>query len=218
MSKLRFTALDNIKQNTRVTLFVEGVTDATVFEHAYMVLTNGTLPYWNITAAGPKRDKNSCAEVAKTLTQSYANWKLEPESVFIGIFDHDAAGLGCFRGNLDPKIFDEQIKDFIKKHNEANIFGLCIPIPGEMDKYLQSKQEFNFFEMEHYFGEDLLRENNMLVETGIPEIYQIADTTGKKTSFAKKIKEWTNPKVFEHFLLLFNKIDELAGVKVNYTI
>lgn len=218
MSKLRFTALDNIKQNTKVTLLVEGVTDATVFEHAYMVLTNGTLPYWNITSAGPKRDKNSCAEVAKTLTQSYANWKLEPESVFIGIFDHDAAGLGCFRGNLDPKIFDEQIKDFIKKHNEANIFGLCIPIPGEMDNYLQSKQEFNFFEMEHYFGEDLLRENSMLVESGIPGIYQIADSQGKKTSFAKKVKEWTDPKVFEHFLLLFKKIDELAGVKVNYSV
>ena len=80
------------------------------------------------------------------------------------------------------------------------------------------QQEFNFFEMEHYFGEDLLRENSMLVESGIPGIYQIADSQGKKTSFAKKVKEWTDPKVFEHFLLLFKKIDELAGVKVNYSV
>lgn len=218
MSKLRFTALDNVKQNTKVTLFVEGVTDATVFEHAYMVLTNGTLPYWNITAAGPRIEKNSCAEVAKTLTQSYAHWKLEPDTVVIGIFDHDAAGLGCYRGSLDSKNFDEQIKDFVKKHKEANIYGICLPVPGELDKYLQTKQEFNFFELEHYFGEDLLRENDMLVESGIPGIFQIADTTGKKTSFAKKVKEWTEPAVFEHFLLLYKKIDELAGVKVNYTI
>ena len=58
----------------------------------------------------------------------------------------------------------------------------------------------------------------MLEETGIPEIYQIVDTTGKKTSFERKVKEWKDPKVFEHFLLLFKKIDEIAGVRVNYTI
>lgn len=216
MSKLRFTALDNVKSKTKVTLLVEGTTDATVYEHAYMVLTNGTLPYWNITAAGPKKDKNSCAEVAKTLTQSYAHWKSDHDTVIIGLFDHDAAGLSSYRGGLEPRIFDEPIKDFVKKHKEANIYGVCLPVPGEMEKYLQQKQELNFFELEHYFGEELLRENDMLVDSGLPDIYQIADTSGKKTAFAKRVKEWTEPSVFEHFLLLFKKIDELAGVSVNY--
>lgn len=31
-----------------------------------------------------------------------------------------------------------------------------MPVPGEMAVYLQQKQEFNFFEMEHYMGIDYL--------------------------------------------------------------
>lgn len=218
MSKLRFTALDTVKQKSRVTLFVEGITDATLLEHAFMVLTNGSMPYWNITAAGPKKDKNSCEEVAKTLTQSYAHWSTNKENVYIGIFDHDNAGLGCFRGKLDDKYFDTIFENYVKKHKEANIYGICLPIPGEMEVYLQAKQEFNFFEIEHFFGEALLKENDMLVESGLPGIFQIADTTGKKISFSKKVKEIGDPEVFEHFLLLFKKIDELAGVSIDYVI
>lgn len=93
-----------------------------------------------------------------------------------------------------------------------------MPIPGEMEVYLQAKQEFNFFEIEHYFGEALLKENDMLVESGLPGVFQIADTTGKKTSFSKKVKEIGDPEVFEHFLLLFKKIDELVGVSIDYVI
>lgn len=216
MKKLRFSAIDNINQPSKVKIFVEGVTDATILQYAYMVLTNGCMPYWNITTAGPKSGKNSCDEVAKTLIQSFAHWTTDKESVFIGIFDHDAAGLSAFRGRLEDRFFEEKEKDFVKKHREANIYGLCLPVPGEMDVYLQKKQEFNFFEIEHYFGYELLHDNNMLENTGIPNIYQIKDTTGAKTSFTKKIKELTNPKYFEHFLILFQKIDELVGVKVNY--
>lgn len=216
MAKLRFSAIDNINQPSNVKLLVEGVTDATILQYAYMVLTNGSLPYWNIATAGPKNGKNSCEEVAKTLTQSYAHWSIDKKSVIIGIFDHDAAGLGTFRGRLEERYFEETEKNVVKKHKEANIYGLCLPIPGEMDEYLQKKQEFNFFEIEHYFGHDFLNENNMLEESGIPGIYQIKDTAGVKTAFAKKIKNITNPKIFEHFILLFKKIDDLVGVEVNY--
>lgn len=218
MSKLRFSAIDNINQPSNVTLYVEGVTDATILEHAFMVLTNGSMPYWNITTAGSRSDKNSCEEVAKTLTQSFAHWNVNKDAIYIGLFDHDNAGLGSYRGRLDAKIFNELAKDSIKKHKEANIYGLCLPVPGEYDKYLQPKQEFNFFEIEHYFSEDFLRENNMLVPTIIEGIYEISDSTGAKTKFAKKLKETSDPKIFEHFVLLFKMIDELSGVSIDYAI
>lgn len=217
MSKLRFSAVDNINRASNVTLFVEGGTDATILEHAYIVLTN-TLPYWKITAAGPVMGKNSCEEVAKTLLQCFAHAKTNQDAVYIGIFDHDSAGLGVYRGRLEEKFFDEIEMNSVKKHKEANIYGLCLPVPGEMDKYLQPDQVFNFFEIEHYFGEDFLKENDMLEKTAIPEISRIKDTTGAKTSFAKKLKDTIDPKVFEHFLLLFKKIDELAGVTVEYVL
>lgn len=216
MQKLRFSAIDNLKQFSKVKIFVEGVTDANILQYAFILLTNGSMPYWNISAAGPKTGKNSCDEVAKTLIQSFAHWKTDQESVIIGIFDHDAAGLSAYRGRLESGIFEEKEKDMVKKHKEANIYGLCLPVPGEMADYLQKKQEFNFFEIEHYFGHDFLRENNMLEKSGIPHLYEIKDNRGTKTSFVKKIKEISDPKAFEHFLLLFRKIDELAGAEVNY--
>jgi len=216
MKKLRFTAVDSINQSAKVSLFVEGQTDAIILEYAYLILTNGSMPYWKITCAGPTSTKNSCDEVAKTLIQSYAHWKIDNDCIFIGIFDHDNAGLGCYRGKLESRYFHEMEKDLIKKHVEANIYGLCIPIPGEMEIYLQQKQEFNYFEIEHYFGHEFLKVNNMLKESGIPGIYEIKDGTGVKSKFSRMIKDISDPKVFEHFLILFRKIDELCGVNVSY--
>lgn len=214
MSKMRFTPLDTIHKKSNVTLFVEGKTDAIVLEHAYMVLTNGELPYWNIQTAGSSQDRGSCEQVAQTLNQSYAHWKNSQDHIYIGVFDHDNAGIGSYNGRLE-KVFEED-KKWIKKHSEAEIYAVCIPVPGEMDQYLQEKQEFNFFEIEHYFGHKFLLENDMLKDTSLNDIYEIKDSTGVKTDFAKKIKNETDPEVFQHFALLFRLIDEIAGVSVVY--
>ena len=218
MEKLRFTAVDNINPLTKVYLFVEGQTDAVILEYAYLILTNGSMPYWNITSAGPASAINSCEEVAKTLIQSYSHWKIDNDCIYIGLFDHDNAGLGCYRGKLESKFFTEIEKDVIKKHVEANIYGLCLPIPGEKEEYIQEKQEFNYFEIEHYFSHDFLESNNMLKESGIPGIFEIKNGTGVKTAFSRRIKKISDPRVFEHFLLLFRKIDVLTGVEVEYVL
>ena len=162
--------------------------------------------------------KNSCEEVAKTLTQSYAHCKVDSSLIFIGVFDHDSAGLGAYRGRLEDKYFIELERDSLKKHKEASIYGICMPVPGEMEKYLRVDQVFNFFEIEHYFGEEFLKENDMLETTDLEGIYRIKDSTGKKTAFANKIKSISDPKIFEHFLLLFRKIDSIAGVSINYLV
>lgn len=215
MKKLRFSAIDNINQESNVTILTEGPTDATILEHVFMVLTGGSMPYWNITAADPIAGKNSCAEVANTLTHSYAHCRLDNNHIVIGIFDHDAAGLGTYRGMLSDKYFDELERDSLKKHKESLIYALCIPIPGEMDKYLRADQVFNFFEIEHYLGEDFLSENGMLDPTDIVDIYRIKD---RKTEFSNRLKTVTDPKVFEHFLILLKKIDEISGVSIEYVI
>lgn len=218
MKKLRFSAIDNINQESKVTILTEGPTDATILEYAFMVLTGGCIPYWNITSGGALSTKNSCEEVAKTLTQSYAHCKVDSSLIFIGVFDHDSAGLGAYRGRLEDKYFIELERDSLKKHKEASIYGICMPVPGEMEKYLRVDQVFNFFEIEHYFGEEFLKENDMLETTDLEGIYRIKDSTGKKTAFANKIKSISDPKIFEHFLLLFHKIDNIAGVSIDYLV
>ena len=100
-----------------------------------------------------------------------------------------------------------------KKHKNGNIYALCMPIPGEMDVYLQDKQEFNFFELEHYMGLEFLKNLNVVKETAIPDVYEI---TGDKVALAKKIRLESSPKAFGMFVLLFQEIDKLAGVQNQY--
>lgn len=211
MSKLRFTSLDTIREPSKVKILVEGKTDAMVLEYAYMILTDGDVPYWSIDKAGRNKEIGSCMEVAKTLEQSYAIWNSEPDSIIIGVFDHDAAGLGAYRGLSDD--FIEIAKDKIKKHKDGNIYAICMPVPGEMAVYLQQKQEFNFFEMEHYMGIDYLIGQGVVKETSIPGIYEII---GNKVVLAQKIRNETSPKNFTYFSHLLKEIDEIVGVNVSY--
>ena len=98
-----------------------------------MVLTDGTIPYWTIRQAGHNADADSADEVAKTLERAYYYWALENDSIIIGIFDHDKAGLSAFNGQLKKDDFQTIESNYIKKHKDGNIYGICIPIPGEME-------------------------------------------------------------------------------------
>ena len=211
MAKLRFTPLDTIQKPSKVKILVEGKTDAMILEYAYLILTDGDIPYWSIEKAGRNKEIGSCSEVVKTLEQSYALWQMDSNCTIIGVFDHDAAGLGAYRGLCED--FIEIEKDKIKKHKDGAIFALCMPVPGEMDVYLQQKQEFNFFEMEHYMGIDYLINLGVAKETSIPGIYEII---GDKVALAQKIRKETSPKHFAFFSLLLNEIDKIAGVNVSY--
>ena len=118
--KLRFTPIDTIRRQTKVSLFVEGKTDAEILEFAYMMLTDGAMPYWTVNKAGHNALEGSAKEVAKTLTQAYPMWEKEQTSLFIGLFDHDNAGLASYRALSDD--FIEISKDSIKKHKDADIY------------------------------------------------------------------------------------------------
>lgn len=210
MSKLRFGVLDTIQQQSKVKLLVEGKTDALVLEWAYMTLTDGNFPYWSVNKAGKNEDVSCCEEVRKSLEQSYSIWKSEPDTIIIGIFDHDAAGLKSY-GSLDKFSFNEIAPNKLKKHKDGDIYGLVLPVPGEMDIYLQDKQEFNFFELEHYMGLEFLKD--VIKETSIPGVFEI---TGDKVALARRIRKETSPKAFALFTLLLQEIDKLAGVKITY--
>jgi hypothetical protein len=207
-SRLRFTSLDTFNDNKNIKLIVEGKTDAEIIEHAYFVLSNGSLPYWNINSAG--NTSGGAHEVHKSLMS--AKSIKEEDSIIIGIFDHDSAGLQEFRGL--KKIFSVQRADTLKKHDDDDVYAICIPVPGELDYYLQKQQEYNTFAIEHYFDETILREQGLLEDTPIDSVYKIKDS--KKKGFSSWIRKQSDPKLFRNFIELFKLIDELANIEMEY--
>lgn len=209
-SKIRFSVLDTITVDRKVKIFVEGKTDAQILEHAFMVLSGGCTPYWKIAVATQNGKDGSSTIVSKELEAAYG-YSSEYDTI-IGIYDHDAAGLREYRGL--NKIYQEIEKNSIKKHEKAEVYAITLPIPGEMRCYLQDKQEFNMFEIEHYFGYNYLNENLMIKNTAIPNVFEIY--SNKKTSFADKICKDNNPNTYRYFTDLFRIIDKVAQVEISY--
>lgn len=213
--KVRFSLLDTVRPDRKVTIFVEGQTDVALLEQAYFVLTNGSSPYWTAKMATENGNTGSASAVGKAIEQAinYVN----DDNLFIGMFDHDKAGLGEYRRlNRDYKEIE---KDSIKQRINYNIYLLCIPVPGEMSQYVQEKQDFNFFEIEHYFGHDFLRSHNMISDKEvIPGVYEIRDS--HKTNFAQEISKIEKPETFKYFKDLFLKIDSICDCKgqIDYVI
>lgn len=212
-SKNRFSVLDTVTVDRKVKIFVEGKTDAQILEHAFMALTNGCTPYWKITVATQNGYDGSSTIVSKELDAAYG-YSSEYDTI-IGVYDHDAAGLREYRG-LNKKIYNEIEKDSIKKHEYAEVYAITLPVPGEMSHYLQDKQEFNFFEIEHYFGHDYLSSMEMLKSTSIPDIFEIRSNS--KTSFAAKVCKDDNPNTFRFFTDLFRIIDTISQMDVSYIV
>ena len=211
-SKARFSALDTIHPFRRVKLFVEGRTDAVILEHAFLTLTHGRFPYWNIEMATMNGITGSTHAVTKAI-EGGINYS-ETYDFIIGVFDHDKAGLAAYR--TLTKDYDELEKDCIKRNKiKQNVYLLCLPIPGEMIQYNQKKQDFNFFEIEHYFGHDYLKGKDMLKDDILKcDVYEIYDT--KKVAFSNDITKEDNPSVFRMFTDLFKKIDQITGAQVLY--
>lgn len=211
-SKARFSALDTVHPFRKVKLFVEGRSDAIILEHAFLTLTHGRFPYWNVEMASQNGVTGSTHAVSKAIDAG-VNYS-ETYDYIIGLFDHDKAGLAAYR-TLN-KDYNEMEEDCIKQNKiKSNVFLLCIPIPGEMKQYLQKKQDFNFFEIEHYFGHQYLKRKEMLKEDVLKcEVYEISDT--KKLSFANSVTTEIDPSVFRMFTDLFKKIDYITGAQIEY--
>lgn len=212
LTKIRFSALDNIHADRKVKILVEGKTDVMLIEHAFLVLTDGQNPYWNIKMATEHGDTGSSQAISKALESSLSY--ADDYDAIIAIYDHDNAGISEYK-RLE-RDYDEMIPNTLKKHKKANVYLICLPVPGEMDKYLRTKQEFNFFEIEHYFPEQYLKEKDMVKELDIPGLYEIR--TKKKTEFAKEVCKSTDPNLFKYFKDLFDIIDKVTNTKVDYIV
>ncbi len=211
-AKIRFSLIDSIKPDRKVKIFVEGKTDAQILEHAFMVLTNGKSPYWNISMATINGETGSSDAITRTIEGSLSF--VTDYDAIIGLYDHDKAGLSEYR-RLD-RDYIETLKDSIKKHKKGNIYLVVLPVPGEMSNYLQKKQDYNIFEIEHLFGHDFLKKHNMLRDTPFDGIFEIVDS--RKTAFAELVCNEFNPDIFRNFVPLFEMIDGITGTLTDYNV
>ena len=204
-NRLRFSNLDLIESNKRVTIVTEGSTDAEILEHAFNILTGGKIPYWKVKPAGTK--SGGANEVKFTLDKSKP--LSDEDTIIIGLFDHDTEGVNQFDG-----LQYENFKDYtrVKKMAEANIYGIKLPVPDFRRAYVEQEREHFYMAIEHYFEDIVLEEYGLIKPSGIPGIYKIKDASGLKTKFSKHIKSLSSAVFFRHFITLFQTIDDITGV------
>lgn len=207
VSKAIFGPTDQIHSVKKVILVVEGKFDADHLHHAFDVLTKKT-PYWRFLPS------TIAAGGANEVTKALVNGKttLDEDQILIGIYDHDTKGWAEWNGGLPADQFEvSEYSSNIKKHRSANIFGICIPIPESDKIYQQDRQNFKFFELEHYYPIEFLRDINALEPVPISgELYEIKNKA--KAKIADQIKLKNDVEFFKEFEPLFRLIDHASGV------
>lgn len=214
--KLRFTTWDNIHVMKDVEIYTEGKTDAEIIKHVHSVLTNNQPEYWNIQSCGNLENEGGATQLNKFLSSIAPKLdnNADRNKIIIGLFDNDSKGIGEFTKLGKSNIFDYYDgSKRVLKHKTANIFAIKLPIPPNKEYYIQEKQVFNFFEIEHYLPLEFLKSNDMIKETGIKDIFEIKNS---KNNFSKLISKNNDLEVFQDFKYLFNEIDVISKNKTKY--
>ncbi|WP_299381761.1 NACHT domain-containing NTPase [uncultured Lacinutrix sp.] len=205
-TRLRFSNLDLIESNKRVTLITEGPTDAEILEHAFTILTNGKIPYWKVKPAG---NKGGGAKEVKFILDKSKPLNGDNDTI-IGLFDHDAEGINQYDG-----LQFDSYKDYarVKKMKDSNIFGIKLPVPKFREEYIKQEREHFYLAIEHYFDDKVLEDFSLVRPSGIPGLLKIKDANGIKIKFSKHIKSLKKAEEFRHFIPLFETIDDICGVE-----
>lgn len=203
-NRLRFSPLDLIESNKTTTIITEGYTDVEILEHAFTILTNGKIPYWKIKPAG---NKSGGANEVKFVLDKCKPLSSENE-IIIGIFDSDTEGVNQFDG-LQFDFYNDYTR--VKKMQDANIFGIKLPVPDFREIYVKQEREHLYLAIEHYFEDELLIKYDVVKPSGIPGLYKIKSTNSIKSNFSKNIKSIKDPEIFKHFIQLFETIDDISG-------
>lgn len=206
-NRLRFSSLDLIESNKKVTLITEGSTDAEIIEHAFTILTNGKTPYWKVKPAG---NKGGGAKEVKFILDISKPLNGDDETI-IGLFDHDTEGINQYDG-LQFDYYKEYKR--VKKMKDSNIFGIKLPVPKFREVYVvEQEREHHYLAIEHYFDDKVLENFDLVKPSGIDGLYKIKDSSGIKTKFSKHIKSLKEAKYFKYFIPLFETIDDISGVE-----
>ncbi|QLE00936.1 NACHT domain-containing protein [Galbibacter sp. BG1] len=213
---LNNTTYELLNPIREVEIYTEGKSDASIIKHAFNTLTMNEKPYWSITAIedGQGTTGGGAHQLAKYLIRLGKNIEtdFDKKKTIIGIFDNDAKGFAEFNGL--PENF-KTVNGILKKLEGAKVYAMLLPIPDDQkyEPYHQDKQAFKFFEIEHYFDIDFLKEYNMVKETSIPSVFEI---TGNKSNFKNMVIKSNKPELFIKLISLFTEVDKVCKKNINY--
>lgn len=200
---------EKIKELTKPVLITEGKTDVKILETAWSKLyPDKEIPFdiienwrikedWNISwwgADGLKNQLEFCYWISKNKT-------------VIWLFDNDKEWNEQFKW-LNKNIFETyDISKDIRKHKLWNIYWLLIPVPAFRTEYFNENDiKKRCFVIEHYFENDILRQNKMIKESNNINWNEIIAIWNSKDAFANSIKN-LDSSAFENFRILFNRIN-----------
>ena len=215
-SKTSFTENEQLTIPKNIHLVTEGRSDAIIIKQAFEVLTEGNEPYWSIQSVEEKLGTKSggahelhkhIISLSKKIQTDY-----DKSNIVIAVFDNDSKGFQEFNGLAKEFVF---VNPCVRKHQDYNLYALILPVPNETgyEGYEQDKQNLKYFAIEHYFPIEFLKEHNMINELPIPNVYEIKD---QKIDFANKINNLVSVDIFRNFRYLFDEIDTINGVSINY--
>lgn len=205
-NQLRFSKIDLIEPNKKLTIITEGITDALIIERAYQILTRGKTPYWKIK---PSDEKNGGAKEVKFILDKSKNFS-DNNNIIIGIFDQDTEGTTQFDG-LQYGFYKDYKR--VKKMEDGQVYGIKIPVPNSRQEYLKQEKENLYLSIEHYFEDEILKQFGLVKESGVPGLFKIKDTKSLKVKFARYVQTLNEPKYFKNFISLFETIDDISGVR-----
>lgn len=215
-TKTSFTENEQLTIIKNVHLLTEGKSDAIIIRQAFNVLTENIEPYWSIQSVEEKLGTKSggAHELSKHITSlsKKIQTKYDKANLVVAIFDNDSKGFQEFNGLAKEFLF---LNPCVRKHEVYDIYAIILPIPNEdgYEGYEQEKQNLKYFAIEHYFPIEFLKENNMVNELPIPNVYEIKE---QKIDFANKVNNLLSIDVFKNFRYLFDEIDNINGKSINY--
>jgi 5S rRNA maturation endonuclease (ribonuclease M5) len=209
LMKDRNKILDQLNEHEKPVIICEGKTDKTIIEIAWNKLYLNTKMPFQVIPSGVyleiKESEGSAEQIRRTL-ELIAN---KVEKTCIGLFDNDKEGNEQFKG-LNKNVFEGyELNKFTRKHKKYNIYGMLLPVPDIRKGYVGQKMDHRFFVIEHYFSDDILKQNEMIGDNITPDS-KLFRIKGNKIKFAENVSHLEKD-YFDHFKVLFDKILEIIN-------
>ncbi len=194
-------------------LIVEGKTDKWILEKAWNALNPGQALPFEIYPSGLYiniNESEGSADQAKRSIELISPM-IDDQKTIVCLLDNDREGNEQFKG-FSTKIFESyNLNNLSRKHKTKNIYGLLLPVPSHRNSFFGNKIIHRFLEIEHYFDDTVLNQYRLKGDKITPDSSVFNIRKKNKTTFANANIDNLHSDKFNHFNLLFDKIDDLIG-------
>ncbi|MFW6116755.1 MAG: ATP-dependent nuclease [bacterium] len=215
-----------LADSSKPVVYVEGKHDATLLNTAWEKLCMGETMPFTVKHCDPLPEgEGGGAGGAGTLTRLLSTMPSDSPHLAIGIFDRDKEGIDAYSGL--PNYFEEIADLDARVSRSLTAVAFLLPVPPGRERYADLLN----FDIEFYFSEDALtqttpegyglvfeqpeievrlrRQGHPLLETRESDLAEARQIVSGKGAFAESIVPELDPQEFEHFGLIFDRVEEV---------